>query len=389
MTGQGGGNPGPMEPHAPFGAAGIERVIAQIAGALTTGALYPPTHPAVASVIAQLRDGVAAACDERHQDALTFLQLDDEIVIDGRPIRSGALYLQPFIRALRRSDVARLTLARDLDQDECRALVDALAAGRRPQSTRHVVVGQVEIGTPERAPAAPPGPSAGEEGGISETRVEMARDAFTRIRYEGVRNLDPVEDLVWSLADAVARSTQTVLPAVPLKSHDEYTFVHSVNVSLLVLAQARGFGFDGPLLHAIGLAALLHDVGKLRIPLDVLNKPGKLSGDEWTTMARHAELGAWELGALTTSAPLSILVAYEHHLRYDGQANYPPVPAARCPTLASQLTAIADVYDAICTVRPYRPALSRTAALDVLRSRAGSFHDPYLVGQFCQLVTTG
>jgi HD-GYP domain-containing protein (c-di-GMP phosphodiesterase class II) len=382
-----------MEPGAPPGQAAVERLIAQVAGALTTSALYPPAHPAVAGALAQLCDGVVAACDERRQDALTFLRLDDEIVVDGRPLRSGALYLQPFIRALGRSGVARLTLARDLDQDECHALVDALAAGRRPDSTAHVVVGQVEIIPPA---GAPPGPSelaaaggGGGRGGMSAAHIEMARDVFARIRHEGVAQLDPVEELVWGLADAVARSTQAVLPTVPLKSHDEYTFVHSVNVSLLVLAQARGFGFEGPLLHAIGVAALLHDVGKLRVPLDVLNKAGKLSGDEWTTMASHAELGAWELGALANSAPLSILVAFEHHLRYDGEPNYPVVRVSRAPTLASQLTAIADVYDAICTVRPYRRALSQAAALDVLRSRSGTFHDPYLVGQFCQLVTTG
>ena len=390
MTGPTAGGPGPgsMESGAPAGQAAVERLIAQVAGALTTSALYPPAHPAVAGALGQLRDGVVAACDERRQDALTFLRLDDEIVVDGRPLRSGALYLQPFIRALARSGVARLTLARDLDQDECRTLVDALAAGRRPDSTAHVVVGQVEITPPAGAPPPPAGGGEG-RGGISEANVEMARDVFTRIRHEGVGHLDPVEELVWGLADAVARSTQAVLPTVPLKSHDEYTFVHSVNVSLLVLAQARGFGFEGPLLHAIGVAALLHDVGKLRVPLDVLNKAGKLSGDEWTTMASHAELGAWELGALANSAPLSILVAFEHHLRYDGEPNYPVVRVSRAPTLASQLTAIADVYDAICTVRPYRRALSQAAALDVLRSRAGTFHDPYLVGQFCQLVTTG
>jgi HD-GYP domain-containing protein (c-di-GMP phosphodiesterase class II) len=371
------------------GQAAVERIIAQVAGALTTSALYPPAHPAVTGALTQLQEGVAAACDERRQDSLTFLRLDDELVVDGRPLRSGALYLQPFIRALRRSDVARLTLARELDQDECRSLVDALAAGRRPASTPHVVVGQVEIATPAGTPEAQEAAGGGDgAGGVAEAQVELAQDVFARIRHEGVRVMDPVEELVWGLADAVARSTQAVLPTVPLKSHDEYTFVHSVNVSLLVLAQARGFGFDGPLLHAIGVAALLHDVGKLRIPLDVLNKAGKLSGDEWATMASHAELGAWELGALANSAPLSILVAFEHHLRYDGAPNYPAVRATRAPTLASQLTAIADVYDAICTVRPYRRALSQAAALDVLRSRAGTFHDPYLVGQFCQLVTT-
>jgi HD-GYP domain-containing protein (c-di-GMP phosphodiesterase class II) len=371
------------------GQAAIERLIAQVAGALTTNALYPPAHPAVRQALTQLREGVAAACDERRQDALTLLRLDDEIVVDGRPLRSGALYLQPFIRALARSGVARLTLARDVELDECRALVVALAAGQRPGSTPHVVVGQIEIASPG---GPPPGPADAEDqgrGGMSARHVEVARDVFARIRHEGVTTLDPVEELVWGLADAVARSTQAVLPTVPLKSHDEYTFVHSVNVSLLVLAQARGFGFEGPLLHAIGVAALLHDVGKLRVPLDVLNKAGKLSGDEWTTMASHAELGAWELSALANSAPLSILVAFEHHLRYDGEPNYPAVRVRRAPTLASQLTAIADVYDAICTVRPYRRALSQAAALDVLRGRAGTFHDPYLVGQFCQLVTAG
>jgi len=387
----GGGGAGSLEPTAP-GQAAVERVIARVAGALTTSALYPPAHPAVTAALAQLQEGVIAACDERRQDSLTFLRLDDEIVVDGRPLRSGALYIQPFIHALRRSDIARLTLARGLDLDECRALVDALATGRRPDSTPHVVVGQVEIAEPAGAPAEPP-EAPHEDGGdrgrqlLTDQLFGRAQELFARIRFEGMQAMDPVEELVWGLADAVAHSTQSVLPTVPLKSHDEYTFVHSVNVSLLVLAQARGFGFDGPLLHAIGVSALLHDVGKLRIPLDVLNKPGKLSGDEWTTMASHAELGAWELGALANSAPLSILVAYEHHLRYDGEPNYPSVRLARPPTLASQLTGIADVYDAICTVRPYRRALSRAAALDVLRSRAGTFHDPYLVGQFCLLVT--
>ena len=317
----------------------------------------------MAGTLAQLRDGVVAACDERRQDALTFIRLDDEIVVDGRPLRTGALYLQPFIRALRRSDVARLSLARDLGLEECRDLVDALATGARPRRPPC-------RGRPGRDPRArrdarrgpetkgsPSGSGSGHP--LTDAHVEIARDLFARVRREAVVSLDPVEELVWGLADAVARSTQAVLPTVPLKSHDEYTFVHSVNVSLLVLAQARGFGFDGPLLHSMGVAALLHDVGKLRVPLDVLNKAGKLSGDEWQVMASHAELGAWELGALANSAPLSILVAYEHHLRYDGEPNYPAVRVARTPTLASQLTAIADVYDAICTVRPYRRALSK------------------------------
>jgi HD-GYP domain-containing protein (c-di-GMP phosphodiesterase class II) len=387
----------------PLAQAAVDRLIACLAAALNIRALYPPAHPSMAAALARLQEGVVAVCDDRRQDAVTFVRLDDELVVDGHPLRSGALYLQPFVRALERSRVARLTVARAVELDECQALVDALATGGHPRSTAHVVVGQVEIVAPGAAdPTGPAAPGAdagdgasvavaaaggGSQGGaLAPSAIAAALDLFCRVRHEGVTDLDPIEEVVWGLANAVARSTQAVLPAVPLKTYDEYTFVHSVNVSLLVLAQARGFGFEGPLLHTMGVAALLHDVGKLKVPLEVLNKAGKLLDEEWRIMMGHAERGAWELARLARSAPLAILVAYEHHLRYDGQPNYPPLRVPRIPTLASQLTAIADVYDAICTVRPYRRALTRAAALDVLRTRAGTFHDPYLVGQFCRLV---
>jgi len=159
-----------------------------------------------------------------------------------------------------------------------------------------------------------------------------------------------------------------------------------VNVSLLTLAQARSFGIEGARLHAVGLAAFLHDIGKLKIPLDVLNKPGKLEGDEWRIMMGHAQEGAAHLCGIEGSHPLAILVAYEHHMRYDGQPNYPVPQVGRRPTLASQMTAISDVYDAICTTRPYAKARSREFAVKVLTERVGSFHSPALVANFVRMV---
>ncbi|MGH7348985.1 MAG: HD-GYP domain-containing protein, partial [Candidatus Rokuibacteriota bacterium] len=166
-------------------------------------------------------------------------------------------------------------------------------------------------------------------------------------------------------------------------------FVHSVNVSLLTLAQARSFGIEGARLHAIGLAAFLHDIGKLKIPLEVLNKPGKLEGEEWGVMMSHCQEGATHLCGVEGSHPLAILVAYEHHMRYDGQPNYPVPRIGRRPTLASQLTSISDVYDAICTTRPYAKARSREFALSVLTGRAGTFHRPALVANFVRMVGAG
>ena len=134
------------------------------------------------------------------------------------------------------------------------------------------------------------------------------------------------------------------------------------------------------------ITALLHDVGKLRIPLEVLNKPGKLEGEEWTIMKSHAEVGALHLCGIEGSYPLAILVAYEHHMRYDGKPNYPVTTVPRKPTLASQMTAISDVFDAICTMRPYHKARARAVALGIIRERVGTFHHPALVANFARMI---
>src|SRR5205085_6976074 len=126
-------------------------------------------------------------------------------------------------------------------------------------------------------------------------KLETVREAFARFRGEGKLPFGQMEELVWSFIDSLSRTTRTVLPLAKLKEHDEYTFVHSVNVSLLVLAQGRSFGVKGQMLHALGMAALLHDIGKLMVPLKVLNKPGKLEGEEWSMMKSHTEQGAWYL----------------------------------------------------------------------------------------------
>jgi HD-GYP domain-containing protein (c-di-GMP phosphodiesterase class II) len=216
---------------------------------------------------------------------------------------------------------------------------------------------------------------AKESAPISAEQVAAGQEAFARFRNDRKGSLQKMEEVVWSLMETLARSAHDVIPLAPLKSHDEYTFVHSVNVSLLVLAQARSFGIQGQVLHALGLAALCHDVGKLSVPLDVLNRPGKLEGDDWKVMQSHAEVGAWQLAALDEAPPLSVVVAYEHHLRYDGQPTYPVLRRPRRPALASQLTALADTFDANTTLRPNQAP----------HARPGTFLDPLLVGNFHRL----
>jgi len=382
---------------APGALTAVDRLVVSLVAGINMRALYGADHPALASHVARILEAVATACQEMGKVSLTFLVVGQDLVVEGQPLRTGSLYHQQFIRALNRRSVERLTIGRDLDTEECVRFLTPMALGGAPVSTRHIVVGRVELLAPGELALGRGGGGAGSAGGrgaghdwpielLTAQSVDGARDAFTEFRNDRKGGLVRLEQVVWSLMDALQRATREILPLAPLKTHDDYTFVHSVNVSLLTLAQARSFGIEGARLHAIGLAAFLHDIGKLKIPLEVLNKPGKLEGEEWRIMMGHAQEGATHLCGVEAVHPLAILVAYEHHMRYDGQPNYPVPRVNRRPTLASQLTAISDVYDAICTTRPYAKARSREFALSVLTERVGTFHSPALVANFVRMV---
>lgn len=356
----------------------LERLIVQIAAAINTRALYSEGHPRVAQAAEAVLEAMTAPVNT--QDFVTFLIVGEDLVVDDRPLRRAGLYHQNFVHALRRRKVERLTLARGLALPELLQFVSVLAAGGTPATTPHIIVGRVQVATAEEASTT--GAESRAAAPVSAAQIDEGREAFARFRTDRRGSLHKMEEVVWSLMESLARSAHDVMPLAPLKTHDEYTFIHSVNVSLLVLAQARSFGIQGAALHSLGLAALCHDIGKLSVPLEVLNRPGKLEGDDWKIMMSHAEQGAWQLAAIDDAPPLSVVVAYEHHLRFDGEPTYPALRRARRPTLAAQLTALADVFDAVSTLRPYQKARTRPVALAILSERAGTFHDPMLVGNF-------
>jgi len=357
----------------------MEHLATQISAAVTMRTLYPPNHPrvihSVDGAVAALRRLVA----QNRSDSVTYVLIGDDLVVGDEVIRKTTLPVREFIGILKRRGIQRLTLAADLDADELRPFIDALAGDGTLASSRYITIGQAHVVMDER-------PKEDEHYPPTVEQIEIAREAWARFRVERKLPVDQLEELVWSLIDSVARTTRSMLPLAKLKEHDEYTFVHSVNVSLLVLAQARCFGLWGPTLHAFGMAGLLHDIGKLNIPVEILNKPGKLEGAEWETMKTHAQHGAWYLSEIDGVTPLSAVVAFEHHMRYDQQPAYPRLQTPRMPSLASRMTTIADTFDAMSTVRPYQQPLGRAAAIALLKKRAGTFYDPQLVSNFVRLV---
>ena len=193
------------------------------------------------------------------------------------------------------------------------------------------------------------------------------------------------EAVVRSLAVAMHGDSQMVLPLVQMKEFDQYTTTHSLNVSVLTMALAEHLRLSAADVRTFGVAGLLHDLGKVRIPKDILVKPGKLTEAEREVMQRHPVDGARLIVASDKNLDLAAVVAYEHHIMLDG-GGYPKPHYGRGCHHASELVHVCDVYDALRTNRPYREAWESERVLRYLDERAGKEFDPKIARAFIEMV---
>ncbi|WP_018085341.1 HD domain-containing phosphohydrolase [Desulfurispora thermophila] len=216
------------------------------------------------------------------------------------------------------------------------------------------------------------------------------------LEYNSLLNRDTSPPLVHGIArditDRILRRRQlelvyegiiaTMSQLVELR--DPYTAGHQKQVADLSQRIGRKLGLDKKRLKLLHNAAMLHDIGKITIPLEILVKPGKLSTLEWNFITLHPLMGKQILQQIPQSADLVEIVA-QHHERLDG-SGYPDNLAGEQIRLEARIIAVADVYDAMTSHRPYRPALSRQEALAELLSKAGEYYDPAVVEAFAKII---
>ncbi|HEX7044559.1 MAG TPA: HD-GYP domain-containing protein [Burkholderiales bacterium] len=189
--------------------------------------------------------------------------------------------------------------------------------------------------------------------------------------------------VVAQLADSVIRNPDALTCFTQLKNKDQYTAQHSLRVCILALAFGRHLGFDRPTLETLGIGALLHDIGKLKVPGELLNKPGALTEQEFVVMQTHVPRGVEILERLAHIPRPAIEVARCHHERYSG-GGYSAGLRGDEIGLFGMIGGIVDCYDAVTSDRPYRAGLAAHAALKQLYDLRGRDFHPGLVEQFIQ-----
>ncbi len=366
-------------------------LLRRFAAALRGMQLYAPEHP----IVLRNLDALAEALRVIHQhDASIVIGLfGGELIVGDQPMSKASAAMGELVRRLGAIRVERITFNRGVTHDELRSFLarfgqveKSLGSNEAEQAAAQLESPNIRVGRVtmnERSPED--GTDIGAVRRLYWEAVSVASMIWESARCDETPDPASAHAMVESLSQAVVTNRAAVLALTALKEYDNYTFTHMVNVSILTMAQARGLGVEGALLRELGLAALMHDIGKVKTPAEILNKPDKLTEEEYEIMKRHTVDGAEMLRTTADIPPLASIVAFEHHLRLDG-TGYPAGVARPQLNLATMLCGIADVYDAMRSKRKYQQAHASDRILAVLQRNDGSQFDQHLVRRFVQLV---
>jgi putative nucleotidyltransferase with HDIG domain len=365
------------------------RFLGGFAQALASMALYAEGHP-------QRERAIDAAFTElqslqRDQARPLFTFLGDEIVYGKLPLREMKAW--DWSARLANAGIQRLEFADQVSREEFEGFLEEVLARltlstidtsearqlRRPSIKFGVVGirGDAEA-TPEELPTATIAFSLGDE-------ADTMRWIHQEVEARGTLPLAEAEAVVRSLSVAMHGGRQIMMPLLQLKAFDQYTTTHSMNVAVLAMALAEYLGLGAQDVRAFGVSGLLHDLGKTRIPLEILTKPGKLTPEERETMNRHPAEGARIILASEEDLDVAAVVAYEHHIMLNGEG-YPRLQYRRACHRASDLIHVCDVYDALRTKRPYRDAWAQPKVLQYLEERSGVEFEPELSRAFVAMM---
>jgi HD-GYP domain-containing protein (c-di-GMP phosphodiesterase class II) len=369
----------------------IHDFLRHLLSATANASLYSVGHPQVTRLSAQAFECISEIFQTRSE--VTFLVVGNELIIDGQP-QDLTLFLVRFTQILKSHGIGSIKLSADVTKAEIDALISGLASRQMSGEWSVAASGHIRLGTVDIRSADATG--TGSESGASPRHLtclpDMPKEELARFMdiYETVKKnqrlqINGVFDVVSGFIDVFRQEGKPLLAMAALRETDEYTFTHSTNVCVLNLAQAMALGIEGQLLNDIGVAAMLHDIGKLFVPEEILTKTDKLSHAEFEIMKQHPVRGARHLLETPGVPRLAAVVAYEHHLKFN-LSGYPKVSAGWQQNLCSHMTMISDFFDALRTRRSYREPMPLQTISEMMQEMMGTELHPVLTKNFLRLI---
>jgi HD-GYP domain-containing protein (c-di-GMP phosphodiesterase class II) len=369
---------------------GSQQVIRLLLSASANASLYSTGHPQVVRLGAQLFDTLSATLEEAGE--LTLMVIENELIINGRP-QEFSLFLSRFSQILKGRGVEHVKILRGVTRQELEDFIVALSGAfggpEEMVSSEHLRFGYLDLRLSPVAAQRPEQPAPTSSGSrlpeLSRLELERFSEIYQSVRRRQKLQISGIVDIVSGFVEVFRQEGMPLLVLAALRESDEYTFTHSTNVCILNLAQAMALGIGGQQLKDIGVSAMLHDIGKLFIPEEIITKKGKLTDQEFALMQEHPARGARYLMETAGVPRMAAIAAFEHHARYD-LGGYPTLAPDWQLNLCSQLTMISDFFDATRTRRSYREPLSLDEITALMSGMAGEQLHPVLTQNFLTIL---
>ena len=356
----------------------IKQVVQVLAAAIKGLRLYAVDHPATNKQVEALQNGLFSLLHHKKKIKMGILE--------GTLFVEDHLFMQEFPAAI---ELAKLLESRELLGIEFTA---GLSAGEI-QTLLYLIhssetKGQdfadslVSQGVKRiRAVAAEDDDDDQQPRKVYRKALKVVDQIFHDVRMGEIPSSVEAIKVVKSMAQLTINEPHAMLALSMLKDYDNYTFTHSVNVSVISLAVGRACNVTDEQLKTLGLGGLLHDLGKLRVDVNIITKPGRLTEEEFEAIKEHPGFGANIIQEMEEVTPEIMQIVLGHHLRYD-RSGYPADRAGEIVSPLVEMAAIADAYDAMTTLRSYQRPFTPRKAINRLKEIAGSFLHPGYVGLF-------
>jgi len=320
------------------------------------------------------------------KDHLEMMIIENDLIINKNPVRKIGLQGKNLIKRLKRKGISHIDFSQGITFQELKKLVaDISNLENEIKSTPHIKIGSVDV---HIAGFAIDRDSSAEKSlsHFTSEQIKKLQEEFNSISPFKKLHIAGFEEIVVQFVLMLKKEMNILKLLRPVQTKNLLDYNHATNVSVLTLFQAQTLGIKEEFHHDIGLAALLHDVGKVFVPKEMLKNDFPLGGTESAAMKLHPFYGAQYLAKLDDLTPLAPIVAFEHHLRYDGRG-YPQLKTNTIKQhICSQMTAIANAFDHLRSTTTSRSALEIKDALISMKRKDEGLFNPFLVDNFIRSI---
>ncbi|MCL4479365.1 MAG: HD-GYP domain-containing protein [Deltaproteobacteria bacterium] len=357
----------------------LNTLITLFTGSVRNLSLYPKTHPTIQDSIKKINEILHGLLNKRREVLIAVIK--NTLLVEKTPFYNTTKSIEEFIERLSNMGVNGIVFNRAVNDKEIIFLLESLLIPSdilkdkngimekfKKAGIRGIEIKHIEEDVKTEASRT-----------YTAARDEIL-DIMHDLRLGRIPAKTNIKNIISDLNDVMLKDKSTLMCLTMLQDYDEYTFNHSVNVGIFSLTLAQELGYKGEDLFNVGLAGILHDIGKTKVPREIILKPSQLTNEEWNEMKKHPSHGESIINEIGNISEISATFVLYHHIRYN-LSGY-PLSKIHAQPEGSRVVAIADTYDSMTTLRPYQRRFDPKESINLIKSKAGEDFDPVYVKAF-------